>query len=408
MWDQIETEHVHLETEKVKRLCDCARGREPVLTKVEVEPTDRCNLDCLFCWRQRDVDYDFDCELSEEKLLSMIRQSADLGALEWRIGGGGEPMVRYATTIKMMAEIKRLGMMGALTTNGTIFSDDDVKSLIEIGWDYVEFSIDGPDAATNDFLRGRKGAFDRSVKSLERFARWKKHYGREKPALFLNTVVVNRNYDKLGRMLKMAKKYGMREFSINPMTVFSPEVSFLKLDEAESERFQSMLPSFIEMARDFGIRNSLQDFLDVRIIRQTSDMKDLIQTYAGGDEDESAGEIGETEGEQAAAGDIPEFPSVKRMQDFLRLPCYDPWYLITIRGGKIAPCSGFLGTGLDPEGLSVEEIWFGERQAAIRRDLETGELPDYCKDCSSNMVARQKRLRGKMDHMLLTGEYRMN
>ena len=60
---------------------------------------------------------------------------------------------------------KELQMEGILTTNGTLLNRELANTLLNIGWDEVHFSIDGPNAEIHDALRGRKGAFKKPSKT---------------------------------------------------------------------------------------------------------------------------------------------------------------------------------------------------------------------------------------------------
>ena len=104
--------------------------------RIHIFPTDRCNLRCRSCWRWK-VTKDgriswVQNELSDQKLLLLIEEGAELGVKEWELSGGGEPLVRNEITLKMMEKIKKLGMRGDITTNATLFTPEIIKYLIEI------------------------------------------------------------------------------------------------------------------------------------------------------------------------------------------------------------------------------------------------------------------------------------
>ena len=122
--------------------------------RMELHPTDRCNLTCIFCWRAATVNKNFP-EMSENRLLKIPEEAADLGVKEWVVSGGGEPLLRKNVTLKVLKRIKQHDMWGLLTTNGTLLNERDAKFLTKIGWDQVQISIDGPTSEINDYLRGK-------------------------------------------------------------------------------------------------------------------------------------------------------------------------------------------------------------------------------------------------------------
>ena len=153
---------------KMKRLIEWARGNKSPPYSIDINPTDKCNLKCLSCWQRSEkfkvIDSSY--ELSDNKLLSIVKEALDFGVEEFEITGGGEPLMRKEITLKMMKIIKDSGKTGNITTNGTLFDKESIKFLVKIGWDKVTFSIDGPNQKMNDYLRG-KGAFEKNVQNIK-------------------------------------------------------------------------------------------------------------------------------------------------------------------------------------------------------------------------------------------------
>ncbi len=70
-------------------------SKEPLLSHLDIELTERCNNACLHCYINRPSD-DFwakQCELSTAEWQEIFRQAANLGALSVRFTGG-EPLLR--------------------------------------------------------------------------------------------------------------------------------------------------------------------------------------------------------------------------------------------------------------------------------------------------------------------------
>ena len=44
-----------------------------------------------------------------------------------------------------------------------------IEELIDIGWDRIDFSLDGADAQTHDLLRGCSGVFDKLIATISTF-----------------------------------------------------------------------------------------------------------------------------------------------------------------------------------------------------------------------------------------------
>lgn len=124
--------------------------------------TRRCNLTCKHCYALA-VDKDFPGELSTEQTFDVLDQlkAARVPAL---ILSGGEPLLR--TDIHdIAARAKSMGFYTALSTNGTLIGEDDMRAIEDIGYDYIGISIDGL-RETHDKFRRLDGAFEASMKAI--------------------------------------------------------------------------------------------------------------------------------------------------------------------------------------------------------------------------------------------------
>ena len=100
--------------------------------------------------------------LPTERLLEIVDEAAALEVKHLFVLGGGEPWSGSHT--RCHGEAKSHGMGGILTTNGTLLNDKLID-IVEMAWDEIHFSIDGPTAAIRDKLRGQAGAFKRTVRN---------------------------------------------------------------------------------------------------------------------------------------------------------------------------------------------------------------------------------------------------
>ncbi|MEC7946412.1 MAG: radical SAM protein, partial [Myxococcota bacterium] len=116
---------------------------------LEVYPTLRCNLDCVFCDTTERHRPPVD-ELSAERWLEIIDEAHALGVERVFVLGGGEPLARRDVTPALLRRVKQHGMQGVLTTNGTLLGPTLATQLVETGWDEIHFSIDGPTPALHD------------------------------------------------------------------------------------------------------------------------------------------------------------------------------------------------------------------------------------------------------------------
>ncbi|MBP1625280.1 MAG: putative oxidoreductase, partial [Acidobacteria bacterium] len=162
------------------RLEDNANGmylRRPVtqLARVYIEPTNRCNLNCLTCIRNS-----WDEPLGEisSAVFSRIVESLKAFSVPPSVffGGHGEPL-SHPHIVDMVKELKSVGSFVELITNGTLLTKPFSKQLIDAGLDMLWVSLDG--ATPESYTDVRLGAaLPEVLKNLRDFrhARWTKHY----------------------------------------------------------------------------------------------------------------------------------------------------------------------------------------------------------------------------------------
>lgn len=132
------------------------------LRAVYLNMTDRCNLNCIYCFaaarKEQSARLTFD---DYKKILDAVKNynpSAEI------IFTGGEPLMS-PLTVPVALYAKTLGFTRKLMTNATLIDADNVESLIEV-FDSFKVSVDGSEAVSHDFYRGR-GSFNRTLKAIE-------------------------------------------------------------------------------------------------------------------------------------------------------------------------------------------------------------------------------------------------
>ncbi len=113
---------------------------------------------------------------------------------------GGEPLMR-PDLFELAEHARGVGLPIALATNGTIMNEAVAQKIIDVGFQRISMSFDGPDAATHDGFRKIDGAFDSSVAAF----RLLKSMGM---SLQINTTVARHNYLKLDAMYQLAIDLG--------------------------------------------------------------------------------------------------------------------------------------------------------------------------------------------------------
>lgn len=354
--------------EKIDRLRQWRDGKPVGPITLEINPTNRCNLTCPSCW-QREFDYDTADALSTERIISLVREAAELGVKEVRIPGAGEPLLRK-DILDIMAEIKRCGMHGLLITNGTLWTEEKIRRTVEMQWDVVTFSIDAPNAKVNDALRGKLGTFDIITKHLRTFQAVKNETASSFPLIRFNIVLSNRNYALLPEMVEFARQYGCEDLQIQPMTVWGEAGKALELSEEHRKKLPLYVKRALDLANGYRMHTNIGSFLTSSIVERASGrMDEMIAEQTSHVEDR-----------------------------FLGLPCFEPFYnLVILPDGTASFCS--MSGGRDGDSIidkSLEKVWLGKPYQTIRETLFDKNLREYCKRCCSVVNMENDRLRARL------------
>ncbi len=370
-----------LELEKINRLVDWQRGIEKGPFKIDVELHRRCNLCCLSCSRRADEKYEHINEFSKtiemplEKWLRIVKEAAELWVKEWHVAGGGDPPLVPSLTIPVMVAIKKYGMLGILTTNGTNLLPEHIKTFVEIGWDRIHFSIDGPDAKTHDYLRGVNGAFKKTVDTIRFLKRTKEKLGKNKPMINMNTVLSIKNYDKLPDMVKLAHKLDIKYMFVEPLIVYSEYGKQLKLKEEHRKKFLKYLKRAKNLAKNYKIDSNFSSFdqnLDDELIEKSSSMHTIVKK------------------------DIQKCGKYES-NSFLSLPCYDPFFHVSIKAdGRVTSCDVATGLAENIKNKSLKDVWYGSYFKSLRKALTKKKIPQFCAQCNPSHITQRRRLRKDM------------
>ena len=153
-----------MKEEIIRRIFNWMKGKKDFPYSLELSPTLRCNLYCLFCWRYgKKVEIKNELTLKEYKRI--LKEAHELKVKEIRVIGGGEPLMRK-DTFEIMKDIKKYGMFGYICTNGTLFTEKMIKTLVAIGWDHIKISLHAPNKKLHNILT-QGNSFERVKKNIK-------------------------------------------------------------------------------------------------------------------------------------------------------------------------------------------------------------------------------------------------
>lgn len=193
----------------------------------------RCNNNCLFCHsaphRGRDA--------STQQLIKKIELARRLGA-ETLVLSGGEPTIRD-DFFRLLNVIERNQMSAGLVSNGRMLAYPDFRErLTRYSLQFVQVSLCGPDAATNDAVT-RSRSFSQTLSAIHGFA------GRV-PELTVNVVVTLPVIARLSEILAILPSPDR----------FRLKFSFVEPEGNALDEFSGVVPRISQAA--FAVRRVLE------------------------------------------------------------------------------------------------------------------------------------------------------
>jgi len=358
------------EEKKIPRLIKWSLGLKPGPIRIDLILTNKCNQKCGYCYLREHENHTGN-ELTTEEITKLVREASKLGIYNWNLMGGGEPMFDQERALTTMREIKKLGMFGNITTNGTLFDKNSVEELIRIEWDCVNFSIDSAEAGVQDQLRGQKGAFRKAGEALELFKQIKRRLKKEKPTIVIHSVITKNNYNKIKELIQFAREKGAEKLEFTQVMSFSRDARRLRLNSKEATVFKRSIPELLSYSKVLCLKTNLIEYKEGDLVQSSENMNWLIKKDAESHK--------------------------------IRIRCFNPWTnLMILNNGDVGPCCLYtpdkkIGNIRES---SLKEIWFGKKQEEFKNKIKNNELRS-CKDCPSTEVIRNRKIREELERNII-------
>jgi MoaA/NifB/PqqE/SkfB family radical SAM enzyme len=194
---------------------------DPRLTKVYIEPTSDCNLNCKTCVRHSWEEEMGFMELEDYKKL--IRELKDFEGLQkisfWGIG---EPLF-HPQIAEMIELASELGVKSQMITNGLLLNQEKAAALLEAGLDSLVVSVDGTSPETMADIRS--GADLQTV--IENVQNFRKLRDKKQKdcEIGIEYVIMKSNVDELKDLRKLAFKMGASFIFLTNLLPYTDDMS---------------------------------------------------------------------------------------------------------------------------------------------------------------------------------------
>ena len=117
----------------------CEYNFEYPLDMIYFEPTEKCNFKCIHCYASAPQKKNFEHEMGEEGLETLVNQIDKLGILEVCFTGG-EPFCSEKT-LRLSKKFHNKGLKLGYITNGSLISKKIISELKKLGPSFIRMSF---------------------------------------------------------------------------------------------------------------------------------------------------------------------------------------------------------------------------------------------------------------------------
>lgn len=207
-----------------RHLEHCAKRDFLTPVTVDVDPSNKCNFDCVFCNAYDMMNQPGETKIMpEDHLLRLADFLADWGkdTIEGNpksacVAGGGEPLTNPGT----MAFLERMHLNNlecGLITNGSLLNDEMIE-IVAKTCRWVGFSMDAASPATYSKIKGIKNEkiFNKVIENIRKLTRKIVDTGAVNDVSY-KYLVHPWNALEIYDAAKLAKEIGVRDFHLRPV-----------------------------------------------------------------------------------------------------------------------------------------------------------------------------------------------
>ncbi|MFP4642116.1 MAG: radical SAM protein [Dehalococcoidia bacterium] len=213
--------------------------------------TGRCNLHCVHCYASAGENKSGE-EMDTASSKAFI---SDIAAFDVPVilFSGGEPLLRDD-----LPELARFavesGLRVALSSNGTLITEDIARQLSEIGFAEVGISLDGTEQI-NDRFRGRQGAYRAALEGIRNCIK-------NGLRVSLRFTITRFNYQEIPAMFRLAEQEGIERLCFYHLA-YSGRGSTLVQDDIDHAQTRQAVDTICELTEDLYRRSLPKEVLTV-------------------------------------------------------------------------------------------------------------------------------------------------
>jgi radical SAM protein with 4Fe4S-binding SPASM domain len=194
----------------------------------------------------------YSSELSTEEGRRFLHDLADFG-VPVVLFSGGEPLFRR-DIFELAAFARELGLRIALSTNGTMISEDVARRIAQTGFAEVGISLDGV-GERNDRFRGLPGAFDAALRGIRNCLQAGQRVS-------LRFTLTRYNYMDVPLIFDLVEKEGVQRVCFYHLA-YSGRAQGLSQEDISPAETRAVVDLIMERTREIHCRGEEKEILTV-------------------------------------------------------------------------------------------------------------------------------------------------
>ncbi|MCC6696941.1 MAG: radical SAM protein [Candidatus Hydrogenedentes bacterium] len=201
-------------------------------------PTDRCNLNCAYCWQHDQASEDMRLDVFMDCLNHAVRLRTGLITFL-----GGEPML-WEPLFDAIAACSQRHILTDMTTNGSCLNSHTLEELGRAGLDYLNISVDG--LAASEVSKKDSVVRDDLMTELRRVrAQYGVHFR-------LNAVIFKNNFEAICNLLEYTHEQRVQislGFIVPPVNTAQGSSNGIHFNRGDEGLLQTIVDYILEKKR---------------------------------------------------------------------------------------------------------------------------------------------------------------
>ena len=242
---------------------------------LQVESSIACNLRCIMCpWEQIRGQAENKGHMSPAVWEGLVPHLNEVRSVDFT--GGGEPLLQ-PQLIDWIGQAKQAGCDAGFLTNGMLLDERISDRLLDIGLNWIGFSIDGADRQTYGMIR-RGANFDILCSNIKYLSDKRID---QMPMVMINFVIMRSNYHHLEKIIRLARELGVDQVNFKQCDVIRGEHGkghglFEVCDSKQVRQLQKALTKAARLGRKLGIRTTSYSFVPEELSVCDQDPRDSL------------------------------------------------------------------------------------------------------------------------------------